>query len=359
MSELLTGTRARQNRVMLYTGVCAVLVCLLVVVAIAAAPARKPANSIELTLSTPVVGQGIHVRSDVMLRGVVVGTVASVIRRGQESEVRIQVDKSAVRELTDSFGFDFRPASMLGRTVLNLIPREMGTLLADGQRIARAPEINATMSQLLGRVSTVVNGLDVHTLAQSVFRATQYTNALMPLIESGLVLTNVLVATQALDISTTLRKTAALTGPLPDLTETVLTLQHNFYTLKGREALIDDWPAVLGSLAGVNEAVLLPVAELLASPRAAAGPATEIARSFADALSMQLQFSRGGTRVDRLLAGMQSAYSAADPRDEGAKAVKLRVMLEPLPVLQSGLPPLPGPSTSTPPASGQPETEGR
>ncbi|MFD6196478.1 MlaD family protein [Mycobacteriaceae bacterium NPDC060252] len=362
MSELLAGNAKRQNRVMRRTGIAVIALAAAAALVIAVIPRWNPQHVVAVTLSTPVVGQGIRDHSPVMLRGVVVGTVTSVTRNDAVSELTLGLDKDIAQGLNDSFGYDFRPANLLGKSVVNLIPRGSGSPLADGQRIDRGPEVNATMAQLLSNASTVVNGVVTDTMVKSILRAAQYTNALMPLIETGFVFTNLLLQTQTVDAGTTMRKLGTLLQPMPNLTETILTTQHNFYTLKGREALIDRWPDVLACLTLVQgEGVIGPAAVALARPRTAAGPATEIARSFADSLSTQLEFSRGGVRIDRLLAGLQTAYSAADPGDEGAKAVKLRVMLEPLPVFQSTLPPLStGPNgTGGPAAAGEPYPPGQ
>lgn len=361
MSELLAGNRNRQNRVMRRTGLAVVALAVVGAVGITAIPRWKPAHTVEITLSTPVVGQGIRDHSPVMLRGVVIGTVTSITRNDAVSEVTLGVDRDVAQGLNDSLGYDFRPANMLGKSVVNLIPRGSGSPLADGQRIERGPEANATMAQLLSNTSTVINGVVTDTMVKSILRSVQYTNALMPLIETGFVFTNLLLQTQTVDAGTTMRTVGTLLQPLPGLTEVMLTTQHNMYTLKGREALIERWPDVLSVLTLVQgDGLLGPAAAALARPRVAAGPATEIARSFADSLSTQLEFSRGGVRIDRLLAGLQTAYSAADPNDEGAKAVKLRVMLEPLPVFQSTLPPLStGPDgTGGPAAAGEPYPPG-
>ncbi|WP_157897352.1 MlaD family protein [Mycobacteroides franklinii] len=361
MSELLAGNRNRQNRVMRRTGLAVVALAVVGAVGITAIPRWKPAHTVEITLSTPVVGQGIRDHSPVMLRGVVIGTVTSITRNDTVSEVTLGIDRDVAQGVNDSLGYDFRPANMLGKSVVNLIPRGSGSPLADGLRIERGPEANATMAQLLSNTSTVINGVVTDTMVKSILRSVQYTNALMPLIETGFVFTNLLLQTQTVDAGTTMRTVGTLLQPLPGLTEVMLTTQHNMYTLKGREALIERWPDVLSVLTLVQgDGLLGPAAAALARPRVAAGPATEIARSFADSLSTQLEFSRGGVRIDRLLAGLQTAYSAADPNDEGAKAVRLRVMLEPLPVFQSTLPPLStGPDgTGGPAAAGEPYPPG-
>lgn len=361
MSELLAGNQQRQNRVMRRTGLAAVALTVAIAAVVMAVPRWKTRDTVEITLSTPVVGQGIHNRSPVMLRGVAVGTVTSITRNDAVSELTLGIDKAVADGLDDSIGYDFRPANMLGKSVVNLVPRGPGNPLTDGLSIERAPETNATMAQLLSNTSRVINGVVTDTMVKSILRAAQYTNALMPLIETGFVFTNLSLQTQSVDAGTTMRKLGTLLQPLPDLTEVMLTTQHNMYTLKGREALIERWPDVLSVLTLVQgDGLLGPAAVALARPRVAAGPATEIARSFSDSLSTQLEFSRGGVRIDRLLAGLQTAYSAADPNDEGAKAVKLRVMLEPLPVFQSTLPPLStGPDgTGGPAAAGEPYPPG-
>ncbi|MDO3068976.1 MlaD family protein [Mycobacteroides abscessus] len=361
MSELLAGNQKRQDRVMLRTGTAVVALTVAVAILIAAVPKWKSRDIVEITLSTPVVGQGIREHSPVMLRGVVVGTVTSVGRNDGVSELTLGVNKDVAKSLNDSLGYDFRPANMLGKSVVNLIPRGAGSPLANGRRIERGPEANATMAQLLSNTSTVVNGVVTDAMVKSILRAAQYTNAMRPLIETGFVFTNLLVQTQTVDTGTTLRKLDTLLRPLPGLSEAMLTTQHNMYWLKGREALFDRWPDVLSVLTLVQgDGLVGPAAVALARPRVAAGPATEIARSFTDALSTQLEFSRGGVRIDRLLAGLQSAYSAAHPNNDGAKSVKLRVMLEPLPVFQSTLPPLStGPDgTGGPAAAGEPYPPG-
>ncbi|MUM19889.1 MCE family protein [Mycobacterium sp. CBMA271] len=334
MSELVRGTDAQQRRTLVRFGAGLALVIAVVAAGFAARPVERPSGAIDVVLSTPTVGQGINIGSAVMLHGVSVGSVAAMDNRHDLVEMRIRLDRNQIHGLTDSFGFDFRPQNTFGVSALSITPREGGRPLTDGQHVSRAPDINATMSQLLNSGIAVVTGVLTDELVQYIRRATEYTAALAPLIETGLVLTSLVAETQRGDSADLLARFNDIIEPLPSLVDLSLSFAHKFRYLKGYEYPVADIGVTLDSLDQINVGLFGPLGDILATHRTELTPATEIVRSFADAVTTLVQRSRGSLRLDKALAGLSETYNGPD----GKQSVKLRLLLEPLPVLQSAMP---------------------
>lgn len=336
MSELLRGTEAQQRRTMARLGGILATIAVLAAMVGAAWPQRRPANSVEITLSTPTVGQGIDNRSNVLLRGVVVGTITSITRNNGVMDMKIRLDSSSVHGLTDAFGYDFRPQNTFGLSAVNLIPRATGNRLIDGLRIERAPEANATMSQLLNNAVAVVNGVITEKMVRLIQNSASYTTALIPLLETGFVLANQIAETQRTDPAELIRQTNTILEPLPHVADAALTSAHQLRNLKGSDHLLWNIGPATQTLELVSTGLFGPIGEILGKHAADFTPATEILRVFFDAFTSIIQRSRGGLRLDKVLAGLRDTYGG----QPGAESFKLRLVLEPLPVLESALPPL-------------------
>lgn len=336
MSELLRGTEQRQRRVLVGTGAVVVAIAILATLVITMLPERRSAATIEIVVMTPTIGQGIDSQSKVVLHGMPVGTIAAVERYGEAAEMRLRLDRNSVRGLTDGFGFDFRPANAWGLSALNLLPRGAGYPLVDGQRINRAPVINATLSQMMSGQMTFVDKVITEKFAQLIRNSSDYTTALLPFIESGLILMN-LVADTAQETSTpVLQELNSLITPMPDVIDVMLTSIHNFRHQKGGDLLINDY-SVMEETVGVITPDLAKIgAEIIRNHRTELVPGTEVARALLDSFSMIAERSRGSLRMDKVLAGLQDGYFGPDD-----KTTQWRLVLEQLPALESSMPVLP------------------
>ncbi|OHT79329.1 hypothetical protein BKG69_13130 [Mycobacteroides chelonae] len=336
MSEMLRGTADQQRRFMVRVGALAVALALLIWAIAAAWPQRRPPNTVEITLSTPTVGQGIDAHSHVLLRGVAVGSVTAITRNSGLMDMRIRLDNASVRGLTDALGYDFRPENSFGLSAVNLIPRDSGNPLVEGQRIERAPDTNATMSQLLNGAVTLVNGVITEKMVRLIQDTANYAGAIAPLLETGFLLANQIAETQQSDSAVLVQHANTILGPLPQLLDSALTSTHNLRNLKGNNHLYDDIETARQTLDLVSTGLFGLIGQVLGKHIADFTPTTEIVRSFLDSVSTIVQRSRGGLRLDKVLAGLQNTYGG----QPGSESLKLRVLLEPLPVVESGLPPL-------------------
>ncbi|AYM43581.1 hypothetical protein [Mycobacteroides chelonae] len=334
MSELVRGTDAQQRRTLVRVGAGLAAVVVLLAASIAARPADRLLGTLDVVLSTPTVGQGINVDSVVMLHGVSVGSVVAMDHRHGLMDLRIRLNRNQIRGLTDSFGFDFRPQNTFGVSALSITPREGGIPLVDGLHIDRSPDINATMSQLLNSGIAVVTGVLTDELVRFIRRATEYTAALAPLIETGLVLTSLIAEIQQGESADLLARFNDIIEPLPLLVDLSFSSVHRFRYLKGYEYPVADIGVTLGSIDQINLGLFGPLGDILAKHRTELTPTTEIARSFADAVTSLVQRSRGSVRLDKALAGLGEMYNGPDSK----RSVKFRLLLEPLPVLQSAMP---------------------
>ncbi|WP_418002828.1 MlaD family protein [Mycobacterium sp. PDNC021] len=335
MSELVRGTDAQQRRTLVRVGALLAAVIAVVVAVVAARPVDRPLGTLDVVLSTPSVGQGININSIVMLHGVSVGSISAMDNRRGLVDMRIRLNRNQIRGLTDSFGFDFRPQNTFGVSAVSITPREGGSLLIDGQHIDRAPDINATMSQLLNSGIAVVTGVLTDDLVRFIRRATEYTAALAPLIESGLVLTSLVAETQRGSAADLVAKLSDVIEPIPSIVDLSFPAAHRFRYLKGYRYAISDIGSIVASLEEISDGLFGQLGDILASHRTELTPSTEIARSFADAVTALVQRSRGSLRLDKTLAGLGEIYNGPDSK----RSLKFRLLLEPLPVLQSAMPP--------------------
>ncbi|GAA2434733.1 hypothetical protein A7G45_23740 [Mycolicibacterium llatzerense] len=339
MSELLRGTDEHQHRILVGTGVMVVTVALLVYAVVTLWPAKHSADAVKFILTTPSVGEGIDVDAKVLLRGVAVGTVTELNHHGELTDVGIQLNRNDTRGLTDAFRYDFRPANTFGVSALSLEPGEGGNAIADGQRIGRAPEINATMAQLLTGTVNFANKILTDKLAHLIGRSVDYTAALAPLLETGFALTSLIAETQREEPAVQLGRVNRILEPLPVLAESVFASVHGFRNRPALEEFIDRPGPLADTLEGVGNELLGKAGDVLGKYQRELGPTTEIVRAFADAVSSMVQRSRGSVRLDKLLAGLTEIYNGPSTEHTNQKSFKLRLVLEPLPALESALPP--------------------
>ncbi|SLG56249.1 MlaD family protein [Mycobacteroides abscessus] len=340
MSELLRGTEEQQRRTLVRTGAAVALAATLIATVVIMLPKREPANTIRILLTTPSVGQGIDVDSTVLLRGAPVGAIIALNHHGELTDLQIRLNTSDIHGLTDEFGYDFRPKNTFGVSALSLTPRDGGSPLIEGQRIARAPEINATMSQMLSGQVNFVNKVLTDKLARFIGHSVNYTAATAPLIESGLAFTSLITQTQREESAVLLRRFNRILEPLPGFVDSVFFTMHDLRNAKQVDAPIDNPAVIYDSFSLIGTELFGKTGDLLGKHQREFRPGAEIARSFADAVSTMLQRSRGSARLDKLLAGLTEVYNGPNSVHSSQKSFKLKVVLEPLPVLEAVLPPV-------------------
>lgn len=335
MSDLLAGSDRRQRRIMVLAGVltvCVALACLLVVV-------RKPtsvaADTIRITVRTTYLGPGVRPDTQVLLRGVEVGRVESVRPRAAGGiDMAIRLRRSGIAGLTDTFDFDYRPQNYFGVTGVHLMPGLGGEPLSDGTRLTRTPRGDHTMSALLRRAGQLAGGTHTGELVEVVRRVADYTTALAPLLEAGILVTGLLAETQRGTPVELLDRLHAINGPLPDFVDHAISAETALRQIPSARAVLDDFAPMDVTMQLIATGFFGPVGALLGSHATDFTPLTEIVRTLSDVVTATLRKARAAVPLDTVLSGIDSAYTGPD----GDKSLKLRIAVQALPFLDGALP---------------------
>lgn len=192
----------------------------------------RAAGRISVVIDTPYVGQGVAQGTAVVMHGVKVGEVTAISSL-PAGGVRLDADleKTPVSGLTDAMDIDFRPINYFGVTGINLAAGVGGQTLRDGMQIDTRPKGNFTLQALLSRLGEVSTGVLTPQLIQVIDRATRYTDALDPLIETALVAANAIGDVQTVSSAQLLANTTGLSVAFPSavdaLTDAGSALLHS------------------------------------------------------------------------------------------------------------------------------------
>jgi hypothetical protein len=222
-------TEAHQRRLTL-VGV-AIVACVCVVgMLIAVNPfAGRSTGLISITINAPDIGQGVIEGTDVVMHGVAVGEVAAVsILGGGDVRLNLDLQKDPIAELTDSMQIDFRPTNYFGVTGVNLIPRTGGQALRDGTEITTVPKGNFTIQALLYRLGEVSTGTLTQRLVDVIDRATRYTDAFDPLIETVLISADAVAQVQTVSTERLLANATGLSVVFPSAVDALMDTGWNF-----------------------------------------------------------------------------------------------------------------------------------
>lgn len=215
---LLRGTAESEARTLTRVGVAVVLfsVAVLASIQVFNSFGGRPAGVISVVIDTPYVGEGVAKGTAVVLHGVKVGEVTGVATLPAGS-VRLDADlrSGRVTGLTNTLDVDFRPINYFGVTGINLIAGNGGQPLHDGARINTVPKGNFTLQALLYRFGELSTGVLTPQLIQVVERATRYVDALDPLLESILIVSNSVAGVQTVSTAQLITNTTKLGTGVP------------------------------------------------------------------------------------------------------------------------------------------------
>lgn len=218
MTSLLRTTDDNQRRILFRIGAVGILmVVVAAVVNFAVNPfGGKPSSVYSVAIETPYVGQGVANGTPVIMHGAKVGevTAISALPGGQ---VRLNADLQAgpTTGLTDGVGIDFRPANYFGVTGINLIPRTGGQPLRNGSDIHVTPKGNFALQALLYRLGELSNQVVNQRLIDVVERATRYTDALTPLLETMITVSTTVTDVQTVSTAQLLKNVTGINVALP------------------------------------------------------------------------------------------------------------------------------------------------
>lgn len=184
---------------------------------------------ISVTIDTPSIGQGVTKGTDVVMHGVPVGKVTAVASLpGGNVRLNVDLQKTLASRLTDTMNIDFRPINYFGVTGVNLVRGAGGRPLRDGMQINKVPQGNFTLQALLSRLGEVSTGVLTPQLIEVIERATRYTDALDPLIETGLIAANAVAQVQTVPTARLLTNTTGLSVVFPSAVDALTDTGWNF-----------------------------------------------------------------------------------------------------------------------------------
>lgn len=212
-------------------GLCVIGVVVVALVGWRILPEPEDPHTIDVTLVTDTVGEGVERGTEVRRHGVTVGTVISIERSAAGQLVELALDHSGITDLTDTLSVDFSPANLFGITQLTLFAGEGGIPLADGTELdltgTRADRVHdATTSAFLTSLGGLTNDVLTPDLADLVATLARESRTFTPMIETIVALAEAVANTQRMPYS----------GVLQDLGSTF----HGFpSTLHGGLVLLD------------------------------------------------------------------------------------------------------------------------
>jgi hypothetical protein len=225
MTSLLRKSDESETRILTRIGGAVVLVMtVLIAVGFAVNPfGRTPKNVLSVAIDTPYVGQGVVSGTPLIMHGVKVGEVTAVssLPTGQV-RLNTQLQSASTTGLTDAMGIDFRPANYFGVTGINLIPADGGLPLRSGTQISVTPKGNFALQALLYRLGELSNQVVTPQLISVVERATRYTDALNPLLETMIIVSTTVTNVQKVSTAQLLRNTTGINVAYPGFMDALI-----------------------------------------------------------------------------------------------------------------------------------------
>jgi hypothetical protein len=340
---LLNTSAQSEARTLTIIGAAMVFTTVLVVaILVAIHPFRsRPTDRISVAIDTPYVGQGVAKGTALIMHGVKVGEITA-IATSPRGGVRLDADLQTgpIEGLTDTMDIDFRSINYFGVTGINLTAGNGGHALRDGMRISKVPTGNFTLQALLSRLGSVSSAALTPQLIGVIDRATRYTDALDPLIETVVIAANAVTKVQTVSTAQLLTNATGINVALPSFLDSAIdtadrldhskldTMTEDFYKNRalvssdlGTKALFDRF----GQLEGKRMTELLPFIELAKS-------LTDIVPGLIRPESLEHEVVELRTRLEKLYGG------TAEQR-----AVQVRIVLDSLPGIATPLAAMGGP----------------
>jgi hypothetical protein len=340
---LLNTSTESEARTLTIVGAAMVLATVLVLaILIVAHPFRsRPTDRITVAIDAPFVGQGVAKGTALIMHGVKVGEITA-ITSSPRGGVRVDADLQAgpTEGLTDAMDIDFRSINYFGVTGINLTAGSGGQALRDGMRINKVPTGNFTLQALLSRLGSISSAALTPQLIGVIDRATRYTDALDPLVETVVIAANAVTKVQTVSTAQLLTNTTGLSVALPSFLDAAIdaadrldhskldTMTEDFYRNRalissdlGTKALFDRF----GQLEGKRMTELLPFIELAQS-------LTDIVPGLIRPESIEHEIMEVRTRFEKLYAGTPEQ-----------RALQVRIVLDSLPGVATPLAAMGGP----------------
>ncbi|NMD55823.1 MULTISPECIES: MlaD family protein [Tsukamurella] len=342
MYELLGGTPGRQQRVFFTVGVAAIAVILIAALA-GVVLSRMPASDprLALTVESADVGPGVKTGTRVTLRGVPVGEVESVvIPRAGQARVAVRLDRGSLRGLTDALSVRYQPGNYFGVTEMALVPGQGGTDLRSGSTL-RPRSSNDTISDLLTRSAVSVSGVMTPKLIEVTRKATQYTQAITPLLQVAFAVEQQNARSVKVPIGTTLRTVRTTLDGAPGLVEGAF---EGWFVpqMRGGEVAgtldytVNNYDKIDKTTTLLGTGFFTPLADMFGSHEAEFKPGTVMLRVIMDSTTKVMRTVSVPRQIVPLITGVNSAFITVP---EGT-ALRMNVVADRLPgaasVLEGG-----------------------
>jgi hypothetical protein len=230
---------------------------------------------------------------------------------------------------------DFRPANYFGVTGINLTPGTGGQALRDGTRINTVPKGNFTLQALLSRLGQISTGVITPQLINVIDRATRYTDALDPLIETVLISANAVAKVQTVPTARLLANTTGLSVVFPPLLNATTDVGDDIahgdasFLHKGLGDLTEyDWQhIVIPSIELVSNGLFGSIGQLEGSHVADLLPLINGLKPIIDAVPPLVRPVGVGDMLIELRSRFEKLYAGTPEQ----RAVQVRVVLDSLP----------------------------
>lgn len=230
MASLLGRSAESEARARKIIGAAAVLLTIVTATGYSVVKpfADKSTAQMSITIDTPYVGEGVANGTPMIIHGVKVGQVTGIASlAGGGVRLNAELQSGPTNGLTDAMGIDFRPSNYFGVTGISLIPNAGGQPLRNAAQIKLTPAGNFSLQALLYRFGAI-SGVFDQRLIGVIERATRYTDALTPLVETLFTVTESVANVQTVSTARLLRNTTSISVALPGITDATMSLLHNW-----------------------------------------------------------------------------------------------------------------------------------
>lgn len=308
----------------------------------------RPEGSISIAIDTPYIGQGVATGTALVMHGVTVGKVTEVSSLpGGGVRLNADLQKRPTTGLTDTMEIDFRPVNYFGVTGINLSAGAGGRPLHDGIRINKVPRGNFALQALLTRLGQITTGVVTPQLISVIDRATRYTDALNPLVETALIAANAVAEVQTVSTKQLLTNTAGLSVAFPGFINSLAdagdlsTHTNANFVHRGIEDLPDDvfWNKVLPTMEEAEHGLFGAVGKLLSSHVGDLLAVTDIVKALFDVVPPLIR----PEAVADMLVEMRTRFEKMYGGTPEQRALQVRIVLDSLPGLAAPIGAIGGP----------------
>lgn len=370
---MLRGSAQSQERALTVIGTAVLLAAVVAVLLAVFNPfGSGPRDRISVAIETPYVGQGVGIGSAVVMHGVKIGEVKDVkFLRGGGAQLLMSLEQRPIVGLTDALSIDFRAINYFGVSGVNVTANAGGEKLRDGNNIRLAPKGNYTLSTLLSRLGDVSAGALTPRLISVIDRATRYTDALNPMLETMVTVTTAVADVQRVSTARLLANSSSASNAFPLASRDVLQVAERFSSINALSGPSEHAaessgpmtrpPYLLGSIEKdfyadspdyiehtfkrfmyiAKNGLFSPVGKLLQSHASELFPLVDGLRSITDTVPSLIRPDKFAQTIAELRSRFENLYAGSAEQ----RALRVRIVLDRLPGVAAPLGVLSAPAT--------------